>query len=62
MDKMERKFPIGLSLSGKEVVYGNLDFLNGRKGAHMNISGVSGIATKTTMRRSCCTACCTAAS
>ena len=48
MDTMERKFPIGLSLSGKEVVYGNLDFLNGRKGAHMNISGVSGIATKTT--------------
>ena len=48
MDKMDRKFPIGLSLSGKEVVYGNLDFLDGRKGAHMNISGVSGIATKTT--------------
>lgn len=48
MDKMERKFPLGLSLSGKEIVYGNLDFLNGRKGAHMNISGVSGIATKTT--------------
>ncbi len=48
MDKMEYKFPIGLSLSGQEVVYGNLDFLNGRKGAHMNISGVSGIATKTT--------------
>jgi hypothetical protein len=48
MDKMERKFPIGLSLSGKEVVYGNLDFLTGRKGAHVNISGVSGIATKTT--------------
>jgi DNA helicase HerA-like ATPase len=48
MDTMERKFPLGLSLSGKEVVYGNLDFLNGRKGAHINISGVSGIATKTT--------------
>ncbi len=48
MDKMERKFPLGLSLSRKEVVYGNLDFLNGRKGAHVNISGVSGIATKTT--------------
>ena len=48
MDKMERKFPIGLSLSGREVVYGNLDFLTGRKGAHVNISGVSGIATKTT--------------
>src|SRR5262245_45397936 len=37
MDKMERKFPIGLSLSGREVVYGNLDFLTGRKGAHVNI-------------------------
>src|SRR5581483_7781222 len=48
MDKMERKFPLGLALSGKEVVYGNLDFLSGRKGAHINISGVSGIATKTT--------------
>jgi DNA helicase HerA-like ATPase len=48
MDKMERKFPLGLSLSRKEVVYGNLDFLSGRKGAHINISGVSGIATKTT--------------
>jgi DNA helicase HerA-like ATPase len=48
MDKMERKFPLGLSLSRKEVVYGNLDFLNGRKGAHINISGISGIATKTT--------------
>src|SRR5258708_28303318 len=47
MDKMDRKFPIGLSLSGKEVVYGNLDFLTGRKSAHVNISGVSGIATKT---------------
>jgi uncharacterized protein len=48
MDKMERKFPLGLSLSGREVVYGNLDFLTGRKGAHVNISGISGIATKTT--------------
>jgi len=48
MDKMERKFPLGLSLARKETVYGNLDFLNGRKGAHINISGVSGIATKTT--------------
>ncbi len=48
MDKMGHKFPLGLSLSRKEIVYGNLDFLNGRKGAHINISGVSGIATKTT--------------
>src|SRR5262249_46892460 len=48
MDKMERKFPLGLSLSGREVVYGNLDFLTGRKGAHVNISGISGVATKTT--------------
>jgi DNA helicase HerA-like ATPase len=48
MDKMEQRFPLGLSLSGHEIVYGNLDFLNGRKGAHANLSGVSGVATKTT--------------
>jgi len=48
MDTMERRFPLGVSLSGREVVWGNLDFLSGRKGAHVNISGVSGVATKTT--------------
>jgi hypothetical protein len=46
-DKMERRFPAGLSRDGKPV-YGNLDFLDGSRGAHVNISGISGVATKTT--------------
>src|SRR6267142_5971886 len=45
-DAMERKFPLGLSRDG-EVVYGNLEFLDGSRGAHINISGISGVATKT---------------
>jgi DNA helicase HerA-like ATPase len=43
---MERKVPIGLSRDG-EPVYANLDFLDGSRGAHVNISGISGVATKT---------------
>ena len=46
-DAMERKFPLGLSRDG-ELVYGNLEFLDGSRGAHVNISGISGVATKTT--------------
>ncbi|GIU93310.1 MAG: ATPase [Acidimicrobiia bacterium] len=46
-DRMEHRLPIGLSRSG-EPLYLNLDFLDGRRGAHVNISGVSGVATKTT--------------
>jgi DNA helicase HerA-like ATPase len=49
-DAMERRFPFGLArgdLVNAEPVYGNLDFLDGRKGAHVNISGISGVATKT---------------
>ena len=46
-DGMERKVPIGLSRDG-EPVFANLDFLDGTRGAHVNISGVSGVATKTT--------------
>lgn len=46
-DRMEERLPIGLSRSG-EPVYLNLEFLDGRRGAHVNISGVSGVATKTT--------------
>ncbi|HKV42597.1 MAG TPA: ATP-binding protein, partial [Blastocatellia bacterium] len=45
-DSMQRKFPMGLSRDG-EVVYGNLEFLDGSRGAHVNISGISGVATKT---------------
>ena len=43
---MERKLPIGLSRDG-EPVYANLEFLDGTRGAHVNISGISGVATKT---------------
>ncbi|MGH7283935.1 MAG: ATP-binding protein, partial [Polyangiaceae bacterium] len=46
-DQMEHKLPIGLARSG-EPLYANLEFLNGDRGAHVSISGVSGVATKTT--------------
>lgn len=39
-------FRAGFSRDGQPV-YGNLEFLDGTRGAHMNISGVSGVATKT---------------
>lgn len=45
-DSMRGKLPIGLSRDG-EPMYVSLDFLDGTKGAHMNISGISGVATKT---------------
>ena len=45
-DGMERRLPGGLSRDG-EPVYLDVDFLDGTKGAHVNISGVSGVATKT---------------
>lgn len=46
-DRMDRPFPIGISRDGQPL-YGNLEFLDGTRGAHVNISGVSGVATKTT--------------
>lgn len=46
-DQMKRRFPAGLSRDGRPV-YGNLEFLDGTRGAHVNISGISGVATKTT--------------
>lgn len=45
-DAMKRRFIAGLSRDGQPV-YGNLEFLDGSRGAHVNISGVSGVATKT---------------
>ncbi|MEX0801221.1 MAG: ATP-binding protein [Dehalococcoidia bacterium] len=45
-DSMTRRFPIGLARDG-DPLWGNLDFLDGSRGAHVNISGVSGVATKT---------------
>jgi DNA helicase HerA-like ATPase len=46
-DAMERRVAIGVSRDG-EPVFANLDFLDGTRGAHVNISGISGVATKTT--------------
>jgi hypothetical protein len=46
-DRMERRLPLGLSRDGQPI-FGNTDFLDGTRGAHINISGISGIATKTT--------------
>ena len=45
-DGMERRMPAGLSRDG-EVVHANVEFMDGTRGAHVNISGVSGVATKT---------------
>jgi DNA helicase HerA-like ATPase len=47
VDQMQRRLPAGLSRDG-EPVFLDLDFLDGSRGAHVNISGVSGVATKTT--------------
>ncbi len=43
---VERRLPAGLSRDN-EPIYLDLDFVDGTKGAHINISGISGVATKT---------------
>ncbi len=45
-DGMKKRLPAGLSRED-EPVHINLEFLDGSRGAHVNISGVSGVATKT---------------
>jgi DNA helicase HerA-like ATPase len=45
-DRMAARLPIGLGRDG-EPLYANLEFLDGTRGAHVNISGISGVATKT---------------
>jgi uncharacterized protein len=45
-ETVERKLPAGLSRDN-EPVFLDLDFVDGTKGAHINISGISGVATKT---------------
>ena len=42
----DRALPVGLTRDG-EPVWVDVDFFDGTKGAHMSISGVSGVATKT---------------
>ncbi len=41
------RLPAGLSRDD-EPIYLNLEFIDGTRGAHVNISGISGVATKTT--------------
>jgi DNA helicase HerA-like ATPase len=45
-DRMESKVPVGLARNG-EPLWVNFEFINGERGAHVNISGISGVATKT---------------
>jgi hypothetical protein len=45
-DRMERKVAAGLGRDG-EPIYLNLEFLDGTRGGHISISGISGVATKT---------------
>ena len=45
-DEVERRLPAGLSRDN-DPIYLDFDFLDGTKGAHVNISGISGVATKT---------------
>ncbi|MGC9669822.1 ATP-binding protein [Planosporangium sp. 12N6] len=45
-DNMQRKVPMGFGRDGAPV-YLNADFLDGSRGAHVSISGISGVATKT---------------
>jgi DNA helicase HerA-like ATPase len=45
-DQMQRPLPVGLGRDGLPV-HIDLDFFDGRKGGHMSIAGISGVATKT---------------
>ncbi|MDW8294375.1 MAG: ATP-binding protein [Aquificaceae bacterium] len=45
-DQMKEKIPAGVDRNGN-IVYINYNFINGIEGAHVSISGMSGIATKT---------------
>ena len=45
-DKMDRKVPVGKGRDGQPI-YVNLEFLDGTRGGHVSISGISGVATKT---------------
>ncbi|MBA2311925.1 MAG: ATP-binding protein [Actinobacteria bacterium] len=47
LDQIDRRLAGGLSRDG-EPFFLDLDFLDGSRGAHINISGISGVATKTT--------------
>lgn len=46
LDQMDKPLPAGLDQAGRPV-YVDFAYLNGEKGAHASISGISGVATKT---------------
>jgi hypothetical protein len=45
-DRMEKRIPAGM-MRNDSPAYLNFEFIDGTKGGHINISGVSGVATKT---------------
>lgn len=45
-DEMTHKVPLGTGRDGNPIFL-NLEFLDGTRGAHVSISGISGVATKT---------------
>jgi len=45
-DQMDNRIPVGLGRDGSPI-YINMEFLDGTRGAHVSISGISGVATKT---------------
>jgi len=45
-DEMPARLPVGLDLTGQPV-YADMRFIDGRSGGHVSISGISGVATKT---------------
>lgn len=45
-DQMDSKVAVGTGRDG-EPIFVNLEFLDGTRGAHISISGISGVATKT---------------
>ena len=45
-DQMTSRVPVGRGRDG-EPIYVNMEFLDGTRGAHVSISGISGVATKT---------------
>ena len=45
-DEMGRPLPVGIGRDG-DPVFVDLDYFDGRRGGHMSISGISGVATKT---------------
>jgi uncharacterized protein len=45
-DQMTHRVPVGRGRDGSPI-YVNLEFLDGTRGAHVSISGISGVATKT---------------